>query len=390
VISLNCLGGTLANREALQIELRTLGGGLVMDDLPLAQAVGAVYRVYNANDSQWWQMVSPYAWAQSHSAFGGLTIQVHNEPVVTPENVASFVGWHVELLKVAAYPLAVGGFAVGNPDIHLIENGAFDPLLKALRPQDSLLLHEYFRDRPMTDSPWLCGRVSFWLERMKRVGCVCKHVVIGEYGRDVGGGREDGWRGTGWSAEDYAARLMEGLAQIYAPLAAAYGVTIDADVFCAGSGYNNDWQSFNVEGERALYTALETWNAKERLVTDTYLAGAHPMLKTTQVALNLRTDPLVTSTNIVRTLEVGEVVTVYETPVLVMNNYAWQRVVDRSGKSGFAAISINGQATLLSVPPASALTPAQFTALESLSQDLLYQQGKLADVLLAVAPDPPF
>lgn len=293
-INLNGLGNTFANRNLLIDEAITIGGcGLTMDDLYFAQTLQArggkeaviVHRHYldldnngDGDEDELYKRIAPDAWLNIVQAEGanGVLLQYHNEPVITASTVDDFVANNVALIKAAharKLHVAVGAFSVANPAEKLITSGAFDPMLLALDADDALLLHEYFIKRPTDESEhgFLCGRVEWWLERMVLLKCRCRTVVIGEYGRDLGGGQHDGWRdqkdekGNPWTPEHYAALLLEGMDEIYLPLAKQYGFRILVDVFCAGSGYGR-WTSYNVEGEQKIYQPLTRWN-KEHPMT---------------------------------------------------------------------------------------------------------------------------
>ena len=288
--NLNVLAQSVRDRAQVLREAGRIGGGmaLVMDE-PQAvrdalQALGGtsqiVYRRWldmnadgNGDEHRLWQIVSPQTWLDMVRFDSGPRViyQCHNEPMVDASTVASFVGWHVQLLKMPSRPpLAVGTFAVGNPREELIADGHFDAMLRALRSTDALLLHEYFLDeaKGASEYPWLCGRLAWWLARLRATGSACRTVIVGEYGRDRGGGLHDGWRGQGWSAEQYAQKLIRGMEQVYAPLAAEYGVRIHNLVFCAGAGGRREWASFDVENEPAVYDALATWNRRAVMATN--------------------------------------------------------------------------------------------------------------------------
>lgn len=288
--NLNVLAQSVRNRAQVLREAGRIGGGmaLVMDE-PQAvretlQALGGtaqvVYRRWldmnadgQGDDHRLWQIMTPRTWLDIVRFDSGPRVlyQCHNEPMIDASTVASFVGWHIELLKMPSRPpLAVGTFAVGNPHETLVDGGHFDGMLRALRSTDALLLHEYFLDeaKGAGEYPWLCGRVERWLARLRATGSACRTVIIGEYGRDRGGGRHDGWRGQGWSAAQYADKLVRGLEGLYAPLAAEYNTRIHALVFCAGVGGGGEWASFDVENEPAVFDALAAWNRRAVMTTN--------------------------------------------------------------------------------------------------------------------------
>jgi len=344
-INYNILGGTYGVDACLDA-LHVGGNALVMDDINLALQIKeanpkavVVHRSYHQDDSQWFQKISPQEWVNNLWNFAnyGIVVQCHNEPVVTEANVDAFVKWNVDMLKrahTAGMAVAVGGFAVGNPDTRLVSSGAFDAMLKELKATDALNLHEYFIERPTSpeEKGWLCGRLEVWVKRMALLHTACRTIVVGEYGRDVGGGLNDGWRSQGWSSQDYATRLIQGMREIYAPLAQKYSFKIAVNIFCAGRGYGDRWKSFNVEGELDIYKALKKWNEEQAVAYD---AGTLPSDKIITQAVNLRVDP---NGALIRTLNVGEHVTVYAAPAVTLpgSELIWLRVTV-NGVSGWSA-----------------------------------------------------
>lgn len=279
---LNALVATLDRRGATLDTMIALGGGLAMDDNAFAQDLklhgkGVVtHRHYFDFDHELYLKRTVEDWLNIVAAEGanGVLIQCHNEPVINAGKVALFVDWNRRALEAAharGVNLAVGAFSVGNPAEKLITSGAFDPMLRAMAAKDALVVHEYFMDHPTAPSEhgFLCGRLEWWLERMKIVGCQCRTIIVGEYGRDLGGGLKDGWRDQSWGIEDYTRRCMEGIEQIYQPLSIEYHVNIFVETYCAGHGYGNRWQSWNVEGETFLTNAYNAWNRSHPMTTPT-------------------------------------------------------------------------------------------------------------------------
>lgn len=280
-ISLNCINQTLEQRGRLIDDLVQIGGGALMTDepgdavalrsrLPVDRAV--VYRAYREDDKELFiNGTDPVRWLQGFQV-PGVFVQAMNEPGVTPENVGQFVKWNLDVINEAKRTgrrVTVGTFAVGNPHESLIQNGAFDALIRALDWDRVLMLHEYFHDNATREFPWLVGRMDFWLERAREIGHPIRRIIIGECGRDVGGGRSDGWRDTGWSVDAYVDRLRD-MMLLYDALAYEHRVQIEAMIFCAGRGYGDRWQSFNVEGMDEVYKFCREHNqaAVTRTVED--------------------------------------------------------------------------------------------------------------------------
>lgn len=372
-ININALGGSIGNPAALESKMIEIGGGagLAMDAPLMAQSLryhggsksAVVSRRYLEDDKVLYQSRAVNDWLNlvQGDAANGVIAQAHNEPRIGADNVEAFVKWNVDALRGAhdrRMRLGFGAFAVGNPHESLIKGGAFDPMLKAANEDDALLLHEYFIKDPLIapETGWLCFRCEEWFERSAIIGGKCKTLVIGEYGRDLGGGRGDGWRGQGWSAEYYASLLKKGLGE-YLRLALLYGWRIFLDVYCGGRGYNDDWQSFNIEGEEAIYSMMIDWNKAHPQketgggnVVDKYPAGTDPkrMRVNQPNGITLRSSPTKYASK-VRVLPVDEVITVYGQPVQPADSYNWQRILTGSDENGWAANYADGRPSWLPI-----------------------------------------
>lgn len=276
-IGFNILSQYVSNRAQVEADAARIGGQsiLVMDDVSTAQRMRArfpltVHRRYQSNGAELYKQTTPEAWVSAVAGDGvnGVLVQCHNEPFIDGLSAPAFVDWNIRALREArarGVRLAVGTFAVGNPHESLIAGGAFDALLRELRANEALMVHEYFLEHP-TAAPeygWLCGRVEYWTDRMKMVGSACKTILVAEYGKDKGGGITDGWRHTGWTASEYASKLVSGLRDIYKPLSDASGIDIHPLIFCVGTGAGMRWDSFNIEGVQDVYNAMQTWNAAQ-------------------------------------------------------------------------------------------------------------------------------
>jgi hypothetical protein len=218
----------------------------------------------DGDDDEIWMRMTPQQFLSfiASDARPNVIQQVHNEPVIDAGNVDAFVRWNVELLNMPRpFGLGVGCFSVGNPHEDLIRSGRFDPMLRALRAQDALILHEYFVSNPdmPAENPWRVGRVQWWAMRMQVLGTLCKRIIISEYGRDVNGGHRDGWRFSGMSSSAYADALIRGM-NTYQRISDRYGVQISAYVFCFGRGHDNHWQSFNIEDEPEILSRIRDYN----------------------------------------------------------------------------------------------------------------------------------
>lgn len=296
-VNLNGIGGTFKNKGRVEPEMIDIGGGggLAQDDFSLAQSLKfhadlalqlgdksfVVSRTYTGNEHELYLKMTPEQWLDRVQGNGtnGVVLQCHNEPGIGIWNVEAFVKWNIACIKEAhqrGLRIGVGTFSVRNPNIELIRSGYFDKMLTELNADDTLILHEYFIKDPIAKEEWgdSCGRLEEWMKRMIFLGCACRTIVLGEYGRDLGGGHKDGWRAQGWSPAYYASLLIKGM-RAYLALAKMYGFAVYVDIFCAGEGGGGDWQYFNVENtdqnyhggiEKDIFEALNKWNKENPMV----------------------------------------------------------------------------------------------------------------------------
>lgn len=296
-ININGIGMTFAHRQALIDNMVLIDGNtaLAQDDVGMAQELRVrlgsdsqvMYRRYldlngdgDGDEDELYRMMSNDDWlnAVAEGGANGVLAQYHNEPVIDQNNAPAFVAKNVDLLNKAhtrGQRVGVGVFAVGNPHESLIRSGAFDAMLLACHENDELVVHEYFWNDPLAPNErgFLCFRLEEWLERiavLRQQGKVVKlkRFRVAEYGRDQGGGQNDGWRGQGWSAEFYLSLLLKGMNE-YKRLAIEYNIEIYVNIFCGGSGFGNRWQSFNVEGEQVIYDGLRLWNRNNPIMSQT-------------------------------------------------------------------------------------------------------------------------
>lgn len=327
MIGLNLLDQFLDNPQALLGWMATSNAGavLVMDNPARAQQIkrllpnaAIVHRTYSPHDPHWhdrradgsW-VFPPAQWIEDHreTVGNGVYLQVFNEPA--PINVDAFLTWLEECAAAAqGVPLALPAWAVGNPHDKDITAGKFDRLLRLVcGTSNALLLHEYFRDDPAAEYPWLCGRFEFWLDRAKALGLPPPTILVGEYGRDVAGGIADGWRDAGWTAEHYADLLIDTHRTLYLP----HGVRVM--VFACGRGADSRWQPWNIEGEQAILSPIAEYNRMTQPPTDQRTAIM-------SISVNLRVKAGTTQANIV-TIPVGAEVTVWLSPVDKVDGYDW-------------------------------------------------------------------
>jgi hypothetical protein len=313
---------------------------LVMDNLDIAGRIRMaspdtqiICRKYRPDDHKLHETTSPAEFLNSMSDVPqSYIVQAGNEP---GGDMRAFVAWTAELIaraNVLGRRLAVCSFSVGNPDEDQIEAGWYDPILRGLAGSRHVLsLHEYFHDKP-AEEWYFVGRYRHFLQRADQLGISRPEIVISEHGRDLGGGPDDGWRGQGWSEADYARRLDEAQT-VYA----SDGIT--ACVFSYGAGFDQRWQSFNVEGAPDLLRAMEAMNVGRE---DDDVAGPpgwkQVKTKAPGVKVNMRSAPSLTAP-VVRTVQTGDWLHPSGVPVQ-SGGHAWQRVNDENCLTGWVSLNV--------------------------------------------------
>jgi hypothetical protein len=306
---------------------------LVMDNLDIAGRIRMaspdtqiICRKYRPDDHKLHETTSPAEFLNSVSDVPqSYLVQAGNEP---GGDMRALAAWTAELIakaNVLGRRLAVCSFSVGNPDEDQIAAGWYDPILRGLAGSRHVLsLHEYFHDKPAQE-PYFVGRYRHFLRRADQLGISRPVVVITEAGRDLGGGTNDGWRGQGWSEADYARRLDEAQT-VYAP----DGIT--ACVFAYGAGFDQRWQSFNVEGATALLEAMAGMN---------YYGPpgwAKVRTKAPGVKVNVRQSAALTAP-VITTVQTGD--WLKPTGGLYHNaGHAWQRVTTEACQSGYVSMNV--------------------------------------------------
>lgn len=353
MIGLNILAQTVADRERL---LRRLGQDvhrsvLVMDEPNFAARIAGalphlrvVHRATTSGqmdkelDKQFHLKITPEAFLLTYAQIDRrLLVQAMNEPS-TDSSIRQLQAWLADLMDKtpADQKLVVGNFSVGNPSEKAIQAGDWDVLLRKLAGSRHYLgLHEYFR-QDGTKEPWHVGRFEEWLKRADALKIARPRILITEFGRDVGGGEQDGWRDQGWSAKEYADKCIAAARQYYDQ----YG--IDALVFCYGSGGNNRWQSFNVEGEDAFMDAIAAHNAAQVTAPRPPAPAVPPAPETlgqpapgyvsrtaTNYGVNVRKTPTTTA-EIVGLLKVGDVVS-FRPKLWSDSGHDWRRLEQPAG-----------------------------------------------------------
>lgn len=300
---------------------------VVMDDTALAQQIRAaspktlvVHRTYHQADSRWHEVVTPKEFLDAHkpTAVNGVVCAVYNEPSGAGLFAAST--WIEQLIAQCPIDmtLALPHMAVGNPSEDEILAGKFDRILKSIcGSRHYLALHEYFVTDPLAETPYYCGRFTFWQRRARQLGLPAPKIIITEHGRDVGGGVKDGWRDTGWSEDQYFARLVQAR-ELYKP----HGIPVA--VYCYGAGFSQRWQSFNIEGATTLLDKMaeyeETMPTTPDIPAPTDGGVKATLTKIPKDFINVRQQP---NGNDAGDLLVGDVVTYYPDAPVVAGGAQW-------------------------------------------------------------------
>ena len=234
---------------------------VVMDEIEVGRRVQMaspttqiVFRRYRPDDAKLHETIKPAEFLASVADVpADWLVQALNEP---GGDQVLLTSWCVALIGQAdaiGRRLALPNWSVGNPDDERTAAGLYDRLLQALAASGRhyLSTHEYFHDAPL-EEPYFIRRYGMFLRRAVELGIARPQVLITEHGRDLGGGG-DGWRAQGWSEADYARRLEEAQ-QVYQ----ADGVC--ACVFSFGAGFDQRWQTYNVEGARELLARMAGMN----------------------------------------------------------------------------------------------------------------------------------
>lgn len=397
MLGLNILAQTVQDRAALLnwIELAQPAACLVMDSRELAQqirqrspATQVIHRVYNPNDARWEQTTTPAAWLDAHLPFAanGVALQVLNEP--SPGDLDAFLTFLEGVCSLCPpdVALAFPNFAVGNPRETDILAGKYDRLLRLVcGARHILALHEYFRDAPVSEAPYLCGRYRFWLLRAKTLGLPAPRVVVTEHGRDHGGGRHDGWRDQGWNETDYWTRLVRAR-ELYRQDG------IPVCVFGYGRGFNDDWQSFNVEGASDLLRNMATYQEEPPVTQPTIPvpSGSATARKVTGfppgvVFRNLRTQPDARATD-VGDLRVGDLVNVYYDEPQGAWLYVKRPADSAAGWVLWTGVEV--EAPAVEPPPTgtATLTPEQFQRWQAVAAEQAAANARMDALIKEVAP----
>lgn len=248
---------------------------LVMDDFNMARdivqdtggATTVIYRAWDINDHRWHEFQSAEQIYERHRPFMQPNIysQIWNEPSgyanLRPigEITAKLCEWaDGDVPRLVNSGIVLPGWAVGHPDEKRMESGEYDAGLVAIHKYQRVALlhsHEYAIRSTVDEQPYRIGRIENSLKRAAFIGKPIhgERVVIGEYGRDFGGGVEDGWQMV-FTPDEYLLFLLGGM-----PTYRRLGVRC-VMIFCVGKGANGMWRYFNVWGYATILNGIAQYN----------------------------------------------------------------------------------------------------------------------------------
>lgn len=248
-----------------------------------------ILRVINKDDANWHEKVTPAQWVDMMEPVfvdGAVTVQLLNEPQGHAA-LQPLAKWIAEVIRIIPthVTLVCANFAVEHPDSLRVIAGEFDEAIKAIAASRHWLgLHEYFQSDPLV-APDRDSRVGHFRVFDQRVSLINKvidtplpplKIVLTEYGRDIGGGQGragDGWRNAGWSADEYANRLINGVQDIHSKRQPPIPVCVFArgGGFDLGDGKGRAWESFDVDGTiiSRMTTANDTLNVSTGVLPPT-------------------------------------------------------------------------------------------------------------------------
>lgn len=340
-ISLNVLAQFVRDRNRLLAVIQALQPRalLIMDDVALAGELAramprcaVIHRAWHRDDAEFHRKWTPGQFIEAYCAGvpEGVIVQALNEPSGYGD-LRQLAAWCANVMALSAQRgvrVAVPNFAVGHPDEHRIPE--LDVLLKAFDayPQHLLAVHEYAQVSMTAEVPFHIGRYRALLARCRQLGLKPPRVVVTEFGRDIGGGANDGWRGAGFSQEQYAAFLTSGMNAVYA------NDGVDTCIFAYGAGANGHWQSFNVEGADALMGSLVEFNRANLMPTDYGQMYDATVTGAYSAGSVVRSAPAATGAELTR-LFAGDSIRI-STNFEANGGYNWHKVV-KDGVEGYAA-----------------------------------------------------
>jgi hypothetical protein len=271
----------------------------------------------NENDKHFHDLMKPRDFIEMNRVFAdtNVVVQVYNEPETYRDfgKVIDFcAALHDENLALRGNrvygPLRFCFLNVGMGHVAEFAPPLMDPLLRRLSgySQGSVLgVHEYAERSTKLERPHHIGRFELIANRCRQLGIRPVQFAVTEFGRDSGGGYNDGYQ-SHMSPEEYVQFIWEAM-DAYSPF------NIPINVFCYGHGYRR-WDKFNIEHDQVVIEGIQRYGkvapAKplfRGLPTAPALAAGR-LLKPAGAMLNVRLFPQLPSAPVLGTIRTGEIV----------------------------------------------------------------------------------
>lgn len=313
---------------------------LVMDDLSFAVELKRlspqstiIHRSYHPDDAEFHIKWTPQQFKDTYlkNVPAGIVIVVGNEPhgYVNLRELADFYSALADICP-ANVTLAFPAFGMGHPTETVSDLDKLWLIFKKY-PRHILLVHEYANLDPAQEQGYHIGRYRAIWNRMRHpdLKVPIPRTIVGEYGRDKGGGRRDGWHGLSWSPDHFWKFLKAGLELVYNPDG------VDVIVFCEGKGAHKMWESFNIEGY--LEDEFRVWNEEHPMSQkpkwEDHNWGARINNVTTSMTSvnNVRELPSATAALSAPQLKNGDLLDAYYDTPFNDGTYRWYKIV-RGGR----------------------------------------------------------
>lgn len=307
-----------------------------------------VHRYYRPDDHEFHRTWKgrEYEWLQEHSANldPKVWIQVLNEPDGwnSTQAVVEQVQFVLNVSAAAAHlgrKIVAFNYSKGNPNPTFIERGLFDAALTRLTVNGHALgLHFYFEEDAEKEAYTFRNLLSLWAGRLSIKQRRRLLLLVTEFGRDIGGGENDGWRATGWTEQEYAQRCIRAANH----MARVWGQPVPVAVYCRGAGYGNKWRNFDTLDARDFHKILTEQGKVMFGMPKSYIrSGPAKVAALPARYIRLRSAPSTEGTTILGQVSVGHPVQVLET---------WARIRSCDGTEGW--ISLQGGKVELEFPEA--------------------------------------
>ena len=211
----------------------------------------------NENDKKLHDLMSPAKFIEDNRVFANtnVLVQVYNEPETyrTFQPAVNFCAalYDENLRQKAGLRFCFLNVGMG----HIAEYAApmLDPLLYRVAGyvQGSVIgVHEYAERSTKLERPDRIGRFELITNRCRQLGLPPVQLAVTEFGRDSGGGYDDGYQ-SHMTSEQYVQFIWEAM-DAYAPF------NIPINIFCYGHGYHR-WDKFNIEHDDVVNAGIDRY-----------------------------------------------------------------------------------------------------------------------------------